>query len=97
MLDPTGQLLSSRAYSNVISSGLRNPRSGVWNLEVDRQVTTSFLLRAGYQQRNTVRSYFVNPIESAGVLSLSSRGSNLYKEFQVAGRYQIHHSTINAS
>jgi hypothetical protein len=97
MLDPTGQVLSSTAYSNVISSGLRSPRSEVWNLEVDRQVTSNFLLRVGYQQRNTVRSYFVNPIESAGTLSLSSRGSNLYKEFQVSGRYQIHHSTINAS
>ena len=96
-LDSTGQVLSSTTYSNVISSGLRNPRSEVWNLEVDRQVTNNFLLRVGYQQRNTVRSYFVNPIESAGTLSLSSRGSNLYKEFQVAGRYQIHHSTINAS
>jgi hypothetical protein len=76
---------------------LRNPRSEVWNLEVDRQVTSNFLLRAGYQQRNTVRAYFVNPIESASVLSLSSRGSNLYKELQITGRYQIHSSTINAS
>lgn len=97
MLDPTGQVLSSTAYSNVISGGLRNPRSEVWNLEVDRQVTSNFLLRVGYLQRNTVRAYFVNPIESAGVLSLSSRGSNLYKEFQITGRYQVHHSTINAS
>jgi len=97
MLDPTGHVLSSTAYSNVISSGLRNPRSEVWNVEVARQVTSDFLLRVGYQQRNTVRSYFVNPIESAGLLSLSSRGSNLYKEFQVAGRYQLHHSTMNAS
>ena len=97
MRDPTGQALGSTTYSNVISSGLRNPRSAVWNLEVDRQVTNNFLLRVGYQQRNTVRSYFVNPIESAGLLSLSSRGGNLYKELQITGRYQIHHSTINAS
>jgi outer membrane receptor protein involved in Fe transport len=97
MLDPKGQELNSTTYSNVISSGLRNPRSEVWNLEVDRQVTSNFLLRVGYQQRNTVRSYFVNPIESAGLLSLSPRGSNLYKEFQITGRYQIRHSTLNAS
>jgi len=97
MLDPTGQVLSSTTYANVISGGLRNPRSEVWNLEVDRQVTSNLLLRVGYQQRNTVRTYFVNPLESAGVLSLSSRGSNSYKEFQVMGRYQVHHSTLNAS
>jgi len=97
MLDATGQVLSSTSYANVISGGLRNPRSEVWNLEVDRQVTSNFLLRVGYQQRNTVRTYFVNPLESAGLLSLSSRGSNSYKEFQVTGRYQVHHSTMNAS
>jgi outer membrane receptor protein involved in Fe transport len=97
MLDPTGQELNSTTYANAIPSGLRNPRSEVWNLEVDRQVTSNFLLRVGYQQRNTVRSYFVNPIESAGLLSLSSRGNNLYKEFQITGRYQVHHSTLNAS
>jgi len=97
MLDPTGHVLRSTAYSNVISSGLRNPRSEVWNLEVDRQVTSSFLLRVGYQQRNTVRTYFLDPSESGGVLALSSRGSSLYKELQITGRYQIRHSTINAS
>ena len=97
MLDPTGQVLSSTAYSNVVSSSLRNPRSEVWNLEVDRQVTSNFLLRVGYQQRNTVHTYFVDPIESGGVLALSNRGSSFYKELQIAGRYQIRHSTINAS
>ena len=97
VLDPTGQVLSSTVYSNAIPSGLRNPRSEVRNLEFDRQLTANFLLRVGYQQRNTLHTYFVNPIESEGLLSLSSRGSNLYKEFQITGRYQIHHSTINAS
>jgi outer membrane receptor protein involved in Fe transport len=97
VLGPAGEVLSSTTYSNVISSGLRNPRSEVWNLEVDRQVTDNFLLRVGYQQRNTVHAYFLNPIESDGVLSLSSAGSDLYKEFQIMGRYQIHHSTVNAS
>ncbi len=96
-LDPTSQALGSTAYSNAISGGLRNPRSELWNLEADRQVTSNFLLRVGYQQRNSVHAYFVNPIEAAGVLSLSSDGRSLYKELQITGRYQIHHSTINAS
>jgi hypothetical protein len=96
-LDPAGQVLGSNDYSNVITNGLRNPRSEVWNLEVDRQVTNSFLLRVGYQQRNTVRTYFVDPIQSESILGMSNRGSAFYREFQVTGRYQIHHSTINAS
>jgi hypothetical protein len=98
-LSPSGQVLTSTDYLNVISNGLRNPRSEVWNLEVDRQVTSDFLVRVAYQQRNTVHDFFLNPFSSGanGVLALSDRGNDIYKEFQVTGRYQIHHSTLNAS
>ena len=98
-LDLTGGPLSSTHYSNVIPYGLRNPRSEVWNLEVDRQVTSDFLVRVGYQQRNTVRDFFLDPASfgPTGILGLSDRGSNIYKELQVAGRYRIRHSTLNAS
>jgi hypothetical protein len=98
-LDSSGEALSSTEYSNVIPNGLRNPRSEVWNLEVDRQVTTDFLLRVAYQQRNTVHDFFLNPIASGatGILSLSDLGSDFYKEFQITGRYRIHHSTLNGS
>jgi hypothetical protein len=98
-LDPLGEALSSTEYANVIANGLRNPRSEVWNLEVDRQVTSDFLVRVGYQQRNTVREFFLDPIAygPTGNLSLSDRGSDFYKEFQITGRYRIHRSTLNAS
>ena len=98
-LNPLGAVLSSTEYSNVISNGLHNPRSEVWNLEVDRQVTSDFLVRVAYQQRNTVREFFLNPIAygQRGNLSLSDRGSDFYKEFQITGRYRIHRSTLNAS
>lgn len=98
-LDPTGAVLTSTAYVNVIPYGLRNPRSEVWNLEADREVTNNFLLRVGYQQRNTVHQFFLNAISygPTGILSLSNGGSDFYKEFQVTGRYRIHHSTLNAS
>jgi hypothetical protein len=98
-LNPQGEVLSSTEYSNVVSDELRNPRSEVWNLEVDREVTSNFLLRVGYQQRNTVQESFLNPISTGptGALSLSHRGSDSYKEFQLTGRYQIHHSTLNGS
>ena len=98
-LDPSGQVLTSTNYSNVISNGLRNPRSEVWNLEVDRQVTSDFLLRVAYQQRNTVYDFFLSPFTAGanGVLALSDRGNDIYKEFQLTGRYRIHRSTLNAS
>jgi carboxypeptidase family protein len=98
-LDPLGKVSSSTEYANVITNGLRNPRSEVWNLEVDRQVTRDFLIRLAYQQRNTVREFFLDPIAygPTGSLSLSDRGSDFYKEFQITGRYRIHSSTLNAS
>ena len=98
-LDPSGQILTSTNYSNVISNGLRNPRSEVWNLELDRQVTSDFLVRVAYQQRRTVYDFFLNPFTSgaSGVLALSDRGNDIYKELQVTGRYRIHNSTLNAS
>jgi hypothetical protein len=98
-LNAAGTVVSSTQYSNVITNGLRNPRSEVWNLEVDRQVTSNFLVRVGYQQRNTVHEFFLDPIADGptGNLSLSDRGSDFYKEFQITGRYRIHRSTLNAS
>lgn len=99
MLNAPGDVLSSTNYANTISSGLRNPRSEVWNFEVDREITSDLLVRVAYQQRNTVHEYFLNPASygSTGNLSLSDRGSDFYKEFQITGRYRIHHSTLNAS
>jgi hypothetical protein len=98
-LKPAGGMISSTAYANVISDGLRNPRSEVWNLEVDRQVTSDFLIRVAYQQRNTVRDFYLNPVASGatGFLALSNLGSDFYKEFQVTGQYRIRRTTLNAS
>ena len=98
-LNPAGGVISSTAYANVISDGLRNPRSEVWNIEVDRQVTSDFLIRVAYQQRNTVRDFYLSPVASGatGILGLSDLGSDFYKEFQVTGRYRIRRSTLNAS
>jgi hypothetical protein len=98
-LNSSGEVVNSTKYSNVISNGLQNPRSEVWNVELDREITSDFLVRVGYQQRNTVHGYFLNPIASGstGSLSLSDRGSDIYKEFQATALYRIHHSTLNAS
>src|SRR5215510_11374008 len=98
-LDPLGGILSSTLYANVIPKGFENPRSAVWNVEVDREVIHNLLVRVGYQQRNTVHEFVLTPVafESTGILSLSNRGSDFYREIQVTGRYQIGHSTLNAS
>jgi outer membrane receptor protein involved in Fe transport len=98
-LNPFGQTLTSTAYVNVISGGLRNPRSEVWNLELDRKIRHNLLVRVAYQQRNTVHDFVLTPLSfgPTGLLSLANRGSDFYREFQVTGRYQMGHTALNAS
>ncbi len=99
MYDSTGQISSSTAFVNAIVGGLQNPRSTSWNVELERQVTSRFTARAGYEERNTARDFVVSPVTGAetGVISLSNGGSDSYREFQVTGRYQIPRATVNAS
>ncbi|HVO98232.1 MAG TPA: TonB-dependent receptor [Bryobacteraceae bacterium] len=94
---PTEDVLSSIAYTNTITEGLRNPRSVGWNLELDRQITSSFLLRAGFQERNTARDFVITPEPNLGILSVSNAGRAFYREFQITGRYKIRRGTLNAS
>jgi len=98
-LGPTGEVLDSMPYVNTISGRLRNPRSVGWNIELDRQITSALLVRAGFQERNTVRDFVINPeaSPSQGILSLSSDGHSSYREFQVEGRYKLKRHTLNAS
>ncbi len=98
-LAPTGSVVDSVEYTNTITTGLRNPRSVGWNLELDRQITSSLTVRASVQQRNTDRDFLLTPEvgPSHGILSLSNGGSSIYHEFQVAGAYKIRGDTLNAS
>jgi len=98
-LNPVGNVLSSTEYSNVAPNGLQNPRSEVWNFELNREVIHNLLLRVGYQQRNTVHEFALTPVTfgPTGALSLTNTGSDFYREFQVTGRYQTGQSTLNAS
>jgi len=86
-------------YRNTIKGDLENPRSRSWNLELDRQLLAGLSLRLAYEQRNTTRDFVVSPISSGttGVLELSNRGSDSYREFQVAARYQVARHVLNAS
>lgn len=99
MYDSTGEISGSTAFVNRIVGGLQNPRSTSWNVELERQVTSRFTARAGYQERNTARDFVVSPVTGteSGVISLSNGGSDSYREIQVTGRYQVSRATVNAS
>ncbi len=94
-----GAPLGSVFYQNEINGGLRSPRSTSWSLELDRQILAGLSIRAGYEQRNTTDDFVVSPLNEArtGVLELSNGGSDSYREFQLAARYKVHQSVLNAS
>ncbi len=97
MYGSSGEFSSSTTYANQISGGLQNPRSTSWNVELERQVTSSLTVRAGYEDRNTARDFVVSPASAKGAISLSNGGSDSYREFQFTGRYQIPRAAVNAS
>ena len=92
-----GETLPFASYVNTIPTGLRNPRTVGWNVELDREVTSALFLRGGYQQRNTARDFTLDPQTLAGILALSNRGGSFYREIQVTARYKIRRATLNAS
>lgn len=98
-LDRSGQPLDSISFQNRITGELKNPRSTSWNLELDRKISPSLLLRVAYEQRNTAKDFIVTPLTegATGILSLSNGGSDSYKEFQLTARYQIRKNVLNAS
>ena len=97
--DSSGQVSGSIAFVNRIEGGLHNPRSTAWNVELERQVTSKFTAQVGYEQRNTAKEFVVSPVTGmeSNVISLSNRGGDSYREFQVTGRYQASRFTANAS
>jgi hypothetical protein len=99
VLSQNGQPVSSVSYQNQIAGALRNPRSTSWSLELDRQVLSRLYLRVAYEQRNTSDDLIVSPVSHgpAGVLELSNKGLDTYREFQVAVRYKAGAHLLNAS
>ena len=84
-------------FVNAVPGGLRNPRSVGWNVELDRQLTSALVVRAGFQERNTVRDFVLDPLPDIGLLSLSNNGRSFYREFQLTGQYKVRRGTLNAS
>jgi hypothetical protein len=82
-----------RQFVNRLAGGRpRTPRSTAFNLELDHELRTGWILRAGYQQREGRREYLLNPIEDlAGVptLLLDATGNSRYREFQLTTSYRF--------
>ena len=96
-LASAAQLPDAIVYQNTITRRLQNPRSVGWNLELDRQITSALVLRAGFQERNSSREFRLTPEADPGILALSNDGRSFYREFQFAGTYKLRRGTLNGS
>lgn len=69
----------------------RTPSSVVWNVEYDRKVRDSVLLRVNHLRRIGRNEFIVRPIETAGeaVLRLDSNGRSRYWEVEVTSRVVV--------
>jgi hypothetical protein len=97
MFSPGGAIVSSQDFVNAVPGGLRNPRSFGWNTEIDRQLSSAFVVRAGFQERNTVRDFVLDPQSNLGLMTVANAGHSFYREFQLTGRYKVKRGTLNAS
>jgi hypothetical protein len=97
MRAPDGEILSPEGFVDAIPGRLRNPRSLGWNVELDRQLTSALAVRAGFQERNTVRDFVLDPQATLGLLKLGNDGRSFYREFQLTARYKVKRGTLNAS
>jgi outer membrane receptor protein involved in Fe transport len=76
------------------SGGFNNPYSVAANIQVDHQFTERLLLRAGYEERQTRRDFFVEPVSlcastGSGALLLRNTGRSHYREFQAVARLRF--------
>ncbi len=87
--DGVTSITAPRRFINIIEGDLHNPRSLRFNLQLDRQITEKFVVRAGFLQRATRDDFIINPrtlvTDISGftdALALSSSGRSRYRELQ---------------
>jgi hypothetical protein len=72
--------------------GLHVPYSLAWDFQIDRELRRGLLARFGYEQRETHRDFFLQPIPAAGAAPaaflLLNSGRQSYREFQWTLRWE---------
>jgi hypothetical protein len=80
------------------SGELRTPYSLAWTLQLDRELASRLLLRLGYEQRETHRDNYLEPVESLlpplAELQLRDTGRQRYREFQALLRWRAGERSI---
>lgn len=91
--DPTGAALGAPLVfeNRIASDGFEEPTSQVWNLEFDRQLTESLLLRVNYRENRARDRLLVHRVTdpAAPALVLSSNGRLNSREFDATVRWTL--------
>ena len=91
--DPTGAAIGAPlVFENRIApEGFEEPTSRVWNVEFDRQLTESLLLRVNYRENRARNRLLVNRVTETAVpaLVLSSTGRLTSREFDATVRWTL--------
>lgn len=85
--DDAGNVIASRLLVNRIAGDIKAPRSMAWNLEVDQQMGSNFLLRSNIKVRKGTNQFLVTPTEDS--LLLNNEGQSKYWEWEFTARYRI--------
>ncbi len=92
MADGVSILDGPRAFRNIISGRLTDPRSVRWSLQLDHAFTRNLTARAGYLARSTSNDLLLDPhIGKFNSLLLHSVGRAQYHELQMLGTYSSNH------
>lgn len=77
--------------NRIAPGGFEEPTSQVWNIEFDRQVTDSLLLRVNYRENRASNRLVVNRVTdvAAPALVLSSTGRQVSREFDATLRWTL--------
>ena len=94
-------------YTNHVVGPLANPRSTIWSLQFDRQISAGWMVRANYQERRgrhefVIRRVSVSPTE--GWLALAGDGESQSRSAEATagyrsgrGRLQVYMSYVRSS
>lgn len=80
-------------FNTIRPGGLRAPLSIGIDTEVDQQLTSKWLLRLAYEQRDGFRDLVIDPIGpepfAPAAIQLSNAGRQYYREFQITANYRL--------
>ncbi len=80
-----------RRFRNIISGGIRDPRSTRWSVQLDHGFTKNLMARIGYLARSTSNDLLIEPrIGRYNTLLLHSVGRAQYRELQMIASYTNH-------